>query len=371
MSKPFSCLFFGLILVAFSCKKSGSDTANNDSANPIYDLVRGAFTVVPFDTADITALVPLGNLNPPAHTFPTDHMYFYCFTLLPSLPIKSPGNVRILRIGRTHYNAGTSSDHYDYNIAMGSDNSYLYWGHVSNLSPRLLNAVNNFSTAKCEPTYSTGGSTFAQCYLSVSLTASPGEIIGIANAKNGLAGMDFGATINGTGTNPLEYFDARSRAMMEAKLGRYDGKAKRTAAPIGGEINQDIVGTAQGNWFKQGLPRNPEDNHIALVKDNIDPSKQVISVGISLTGLPSNVYYFAPQPAGFVNRNFADVKTDANTYCYTLGLANFPFPGNSVIPSTSVIIKLDNSNTLSVEKRNCNCNCAPFLFTANKVTYTR
>ncbi len=361
----------GCIGLLCACSKNSNNSSIGDSANPIYDLVKGSLTVPPFDTADVTGLVPLGNLNPPGHTFPSDHMYFYCFTSQASLNIKSPGNVHIVRIGRTHYNAGLAGDHYDYNISLGSDKSYLNWGHVSNLSPRLLAAVNNFANAQCQPQYATGGSTYTQCFLTVSLMATPGEILGMANAKNGWAGMDFGAYINGAGTNPLEYFDAKSRAAMEVKLGRYDGKIRRTIAPVCGEYEQDIIATAQGNWIKQGGNRNPEDNNIALVKDNIEPNKQVLSVGNAVPGLPTGTYYFDQQPTGFTNRNFAEVKPDGNIYCYTLGLPNFPFPGLSILPSTSVIIRMDNGTTLSVEKRNCDCNCGPYLFGTNKVVYTR
>ncbi len=359
-----------LLVFAAACTKNSSSENSTASSNA-NRLMKGAFTVPPFDSAVVTALVPLGNLNPPAHTFPTDHMYFYCFTQLPSLNIKSPGNVTVFRVVRTHYNAGLASAYYDYTIAMGYDSSYLYWGHVSTLSPRLAAAVNNFSTAKCQPSYITGGATFQQCFMNVSIQATPGEVLGIAVTKGGIAGMDFGATVMGTGANPLEYFDANARSLMEPKLGRYDGKVKRTAPPIYGEINQDITATAMGNWVRQGFPRSPEDNNIALVKDNIDPSKQAISTGVALPGLPSGVYYFVPQSSGFTNRNFAEVKQDGNTYCYTLGVKDFPFPGNSLLPSTSVIVKLENNNTLTVEKRNCDCACAPYVFSSNKVTYSR
>lgn len=370
MKKPTALLLSGALLLLLACSKSNSDAVNN-TPGPIYDLVRAGFTVAPFDTAEITGLVPLGNLNPPAHVFPSDHMYFYCFTGQPALNIKSPGNVRINRIGRTRYNAGTANDHYDYNICMGADNSYLYYSHVSNLSAKLLAAINNFAGAKCNPPYTTGGTVFEQCYVTTTIMAAPGEILGTAIPVNNWAVMDFGISINGIGGNPLDYFNAATRSMLEAKLGRYDGKAKRTVLPLSGEIDQDIIASAQGSWVKQGGSRSPEDNNIALVKDNIDPAKQAFSVGNSLPGLPSNVYYFVPQSSGFVNRHFAEVKADANTYCYTLGVPNFPFAGNSLLPGTSIIIRLDNSNTLSVEKRNCDCNCAPYTFGSNKVVFTR
>lgn len=372
MKRVFAIFLASIFLGIYSCSKSDGDTsATNGSQNTMNDLVRGGFTISPFDTIDITALVPLGNLNPPGHVFPTDHMYFYCFTNKTSLDIKSPGNVHIIKIGRTHYNAGLANDHYDYTIYFGTDKSYLWWGHVSNLSPRLSSLANNFNLAKCDTPYSIGGSTYQQCFLNVSILASAGEIIGISNTFNGLAGMDFGAFINGSGSNPLEYFDEHSRTMLETKLGRFDGKVKRTALPICGEIIQDVVATALGNWIKPGLQNHTEEFNLALVKDNIDPSKQAISTGNSIPGLPSNVYYFIPQSSGFTNRNFVEVKADGNTYCYTLGILNFPFPGNSLLPATSVIIKMENGTTLSVEKINCDCTCAPYTFTANKATFTR
>ena len=34
------------------------------------------FTTYPVDFERIRSITPLGNLNPPGHTFPTDHMYF-------------------------------------------------------------------------------------------------------------------------------------------------------------------------------------------------------------------------------------------------------------------------------------------------------
>jgi hypothetical protein len=362
-------LFIWIGLLISSCKKSAADS--DSSTNPAYDLVRGNFTDPPFDTSDITALVPLGNLNPPAHTFPTDHMYFYCFTSKPSLEIKSPGNVRILRISRIHINAGAFNDHYDYKIAFGSSNSYMYWDHVSSLSPRLLAAVNNFTGASCEPTYSTGGSTYQGCYVEpAGLMTATGEVLGTIKTSNGLTGMDLGVYVNKTAGNPLEFFDTKSRSMLEAKLGSFDGKTKRTAIPISGEYNYDLPGTAMGNWIKQGFPRTPEDNNIALVKDNVTPSIQVFSAGNTLPGLSPGTYYFKPQSSGFINRNFAEVTGDGNIYCYTLDLLGFINTGNS-IPSTSIIIRLDGSTSLSAEKRNCDCSCLPYQFTSAKVLYTR
>jgi hypothetical protein len=149
----------GILLIHAGCNKS-SNNASTDSANPIYDLKAGSFTVTPIDITDLLAIVPLGNLNPTGHVFPSDHMYLSCFSNKSSLDVRSPGNVRIVRITRIHMNAGAFNDHYEYKIAMGSQNSFMYWDHIINISARLLAAANNFSGATCNPIYTTGGSSY-------------------------------------------------------------------------------------------------------------------------------------------------------------------------------------------------------------------
>ncbi len=374
MKNANKAILAGILVLVISCNKNSGDsssTSSNDAANPKYDLVSGAFTVSPFDTADVRAIIPLGNLNPTAHVFPSDHMYFICASNKPTLEIKSPGNVHILKISRGVSNGGSINNLTEYTIALGSENSFMYWYHVSNLSQRLLTGVNNFVGATCDPAYTTGGITYQGCYVyPVSLSATAGETIGIANIRGGSGGMDMGVYLKNIGANPLEYFDAQSRAMLEAKLGSNDGRIKRTVPPVCGEFNYDIAGAAIGNWVKTGFPRIPEDNNIALVKDNITPAIQVFSAGNTLPGLSSGTYYFIPKSTGIINRNFAEVTPDGNTYCYTMDLLGFVNSGNS-IPNSSIIIKLEKNTTLSAEKRNCDCSCTPYAFTSNKVTYTR
>ena len=59
------------------------------------------FTVSPVTPSDFVSLVPLGNLAPPAHTFPTDHMYFFINLVSESdrelgtvrVPVYAPGDI--------------------------------------------------------------------------------------------------------------------------------------------------------------------------------------------------------------------------------------------------------------------------------------
>ncbi len=150
-------------------------------------------------------------------------------------------------------------------------------------------------------------------------------------------------------TCPLDYFDVASRARLESKLGNYNGAVKRTTPPTCGEINQDIAGSLQGIWLKQGFPKYPEDNHIAFVKDNVVPIKPALSVGSAVPGLPSGVYTFLLRPSGLIDRPFADVVNDGQIYCYTPKY----FSGTD-LANLSIIVKLENQSTLSFEKRNCN-----------------
>ena len=374
MKRANKSILAGILLLVISCNKNSADssgTTSNDNANPKYDLVSGAFTVSPFDTVDVRAIIPLGNLNPTAHVFPSDHMYFICASTKPTLEIKSPGNLHLLRITRGLSNGGGINNLTEYTISLGSDNSNIYFSHVSNISQRLLNAVNNFIGANCQPAYTTGGITYQGCSVNpVSVSITAGETLGTANMSGGSGGIDMGVYIKYIGANPLQFFDPPSRAMLEAKLGSNDGRIKRTVAPICGEFNYDIDGTAIGNWVKTGFLRSPEDNNLALVKDNVRPSIQAISAGITLPFLNAGVYYFNPVSTGLINRNFAEVKPDGITYCYTMDLLGFVNTGNS-IPNSSIIIRLENNTTLSAEKRNCDCTCTPYAFTSNKATYTR
>ncbi|MCH7541184.1 hypothetical protein IH981_00175, partial [Patescibacteria group bacterium] len=65
------------------------------------------FSVSPVKTEDFTNLDPLGAVSPPAHTFPTDHMYFFIKNesindpeSVPNIvPVVAPGDMTITNIG--------------------------------------------------------------------------------------------------------------------------------------------------------------------------------------------------------------------------------------------------------------------------------
>ena len=99
------------------------------------------FSVSPLDIENITGIVPLGNLNPPSHTFPTDHIYFYITRQQgadrPDITtLYSPGDLTITSVSASeHVNAGFM----DYNVFLKpcEDITVMFY-HASSLSEAVF-----------------------------------------------------------------------------------------------------------------------------------------------------------------------------------------------------------------------------------------
>ena len=61
----------GLFCGGCSVGSSSSPTSPSEPAGP------PAFTVAPIEPSALQYIVPIGNMGPWAHTFPTDHAYLY------------------------------------------------------------------------------------------------------------------------------------------------------------------------------------------------------------------------------------------------------------------------------------------------------
>lgn len=354
--KKYSFLIIFAITTATGCKKQETVSL----------IEKGSLTISPVDFNEFVGLVPLGAMNPPSHTFPTDHMYFYYKDIGISHNIKAPGDMRIFSISRNRHNVDKPGETLDFIIRFGTrGKTELYFYHVSSLSQKLLNAANNFSNAKCK-SYEVNGSIEEHCDKEVSLNVTAGEIIGTGNTVEGQLALDMGMIVNSIPVCPLDYFEPTIKKALEQRISNYNGLKKRVMAPLCGEVNQNIPGTAQGSWIKKGLPTYPEDPHIALVKDEIDPTIPIFSTGKGITGQTPGTYTFTKLGFGYINRLFKDVKADGKVYCYNLKQTN-----GILIPNASIILKLENDTELSIEKRNCDCSCQPYTFTNNKASYTK
>ena len=91
-------VFLGVavVVLATACNKGSPDGPGSNCVNgvsPFTDTPApkngiAQFTVVPVAPAPGLSLTALGNLNPPGHVLPTDHVYFYATDL--SKPAPSP-----------------------------------------------------------------------------------------------------------------------------------------------------------------------------------------------------------------------------------------------------------------------------------------
>jgi len=324
-------------------------------------------TRTPVALSALSDIVPLGNLNPPGHVFPTDHIYFYTPTGSGSsgasgasgatgvADVVSPGNITVVQVGQQTQSGGGQPTSVDYLMSFFPCADVLfYFYHLSTLSPDLLAQVGSFAGG-CNAPYVIGSITYQQCYKTVSIRLSAGAPLGTMGGP-GRGGFDMGGydrrtatlgyvnpsrSIGGSGEFahnkticPLDYFTGDVAPSMRAMLG---GRGmRRMMGPVCGEVMQDRAGTAQGRWFSGSAEQ--EEYHLGLVHDNIDPTLGAFSVGTMVPTLPVGVYTFTPVATGRMNADFSRVTPDGNVYCY-----------QATGPSAQrVYVKLTDASTLMI-----------------------
>jgi hypothetical protein len=285
-------------------------------------------SVSPVAYTDIRELAPLGNLNPPGHVFPTDHMYFYP-PIGQAFPVVAPGNIRVTNVILQKRTGGGVAEFDDYGLDFSSCRTQHFWfGHIASLSTGLSASIGALG-GSCNAPYQTGGYTYQRCEKSVSVDLTAGVAIGTAGGP--LEGaLDLGAfddeapalayvnssrvyTQSGLQTVcPVDYFVAGVRDALRQKIAA--NGIHRTVEPVCGTVMQDVANRAQGRWFFDATDH--EDPHLALVHQNWNPGIGAMSIGTSLPGTGPTVLVFAPVQAGRVNLDFSQVSADGNIYCY-------------------------------------------------------
>jgi hypothetical protein len=372
-----------------------SMTPNNGSAN---DTSHGTaacasgnavFSVSPLALSSVIGWVPLGAMEPPGHTFPTDHQYLYFANPSSNVPqtvqVVAPSNLTIWMIYQD----------------TGSNNDFSIWiqpcaqiigrlGSISTLSSDLAAAAGPINQ-NCQ---TFGSST--QCQKALQYNVSAGQVIGTISSPaefaldwwlwdSRVAANQFvdpaefmgGPDIGFTEANIVPasaYYTASVSAQVAALLGSFDGTVPRTALPVGGTISVDVVGTARGYWFTPGQPYPPETYEAALAPDNITPATtEVISLGVSQTNVSNGALgtraSFSPVGSGLVNRAFESVTADGNLYCYQ-GVVE-----NTAGQTGVFLLQMPDAGTLKIERLASaltSCSAAqPWTFSTNAVTYKR
>jgi hypothetical protein len=324
------------------------------------------FTHPPTNLGDLSAIVPLGNLNPAGHTLPTRHIYAYPKMKKPgdpttaiTVPVYAPGPLELVAV-EFHADAPDWALH-----LKPCRDTTLYFRHVDKLDAKIAAAVGDMAKGGVElPDF---------VAKSVSILVAAGQLIGHARTFDiGLHdfrkppqpfvnparyAVDFPALFAAFpefGKNPaakaianvivpqalfnrcpVDYFTPKPKAALEALLADYDGAPLASGKPPCHSHMQDVPGTAQGNWFSDEKPDHDalfaEETSLALANWNVDPTVQLFSLNENLPGFTSALLEAPAQPddvnSAFefpvregpqrTNRRFAEIKDDA-IYCYDL-----------------------------------------------------
>jgi hypothetical protein len=209
-------------------------------------------------------ITPLGNLNPPDHSTPTDHIYFY---------FANPDAGETAAARRTTFFAPADGTVQTVFSGIGSD-SKLFVRATSTIRYYVDHVI-------LDPGIGTG----------TALTA--GQRIG---TTGGAFGIDLGVvnpavTLPGF-VNPSRYgedtlhTDAPLRFYEEPLRGQLYAKVQRIGADLDGKIDFDVAGRLSGNWFtEQGA------SALSFVYDTYDPT-QVRIASAGAIGAPA-VYSMA------------------------------------------------------------------------------
>ena len=264
------------IVTLVSCGGTGSPSSPSSSSSSSSTAslpATATFSQSPIDIAVISTITPIGNLNPPDHTLPTNHAYFFH-------PTAANAEVRALSAGIVQtITRGTGGNDDQLSIAASAHVQY-YLDHI-----RVDAGID-----RNQPV--TAGQR-----VGVTASAAGAMDLGLINDTITLFFVRPDRYIPGTlhADSPLKYLDEPVRTSLYARV---------TAGDKDGSISFDVDGRLAGNWFIPDLAASVTENfgngfkHLAFVRDVNNPSLLRVSIGGSLS--ISGAYYVqagAPDPA--------------------------------------------------------------------------
>lgn len=282
-----------LAVVAASCGSSASPSNPSNPTTTPRPSGRFALTTSPLDPAVVEFIAPLGNLNPPGHTLPTDHVYFYYRLLNPSAPARA--------------------------VFAPADGTIQSAINGNNGEAKLLVAAASPCTYYLDHIVPDAG-------VGQGSTLKAGQRIGMTNTGGASFGIDLGVFCDTVtvpfanparysseslhGDSPIKYFDEPVRSQLYALVRRASGDRD-------GTFNYDVAGRLIGNWFADTTPvsssMQPENwpLHLSFAYDNFDPAVMRISSGgaLGFVGAPT----YAPGPP-----SPADVSVSSGRVVYRL-----------------------------------------------------
>lgn len=307
----------------------------------------------------INSITSLGNLNPPEHTLPTQHMYIMLNSV--GVNLYSPGDLKVTEISSNEV-LGEGKKDFGMTLSL-CDDVYIYFLHIKELSSELSPLLEGAECFRQSEKYE-------HCYKNLNkeeYALSAGEYIGTVGSTD-QTNFDFGA------------FDYRHKNEF-ANIERYPSRGPYIVCPLDlylddvkGElyglldltreprccrIMHDVPGTLKGNWFYGDVTPGSLPtwgSELSFADNNHDFPEAMISVGGVFTN--NGRWGFTPEHSGFINRAFDEVAPDGNIYCYM---------DNE--KSGRIIVELESETDLIIEHQDGSC--SEGLGFTNPTTYKR
>lgn len=330
-------LSVGLIAAGVaSCSERSTPTSPGGSttgAPPTGTLV---FRASPIDVGSLRWITPLGNLNPPDHVLPTDHIYFYFASPNAGESPVARRTAFVAPADGTVTTVFASASIPDVKVFVRVSDTVSYY--IDHLIPDA--PIARGMTLRAGQRLGTSGSSFGVDLGVVNATLT----LGFVNPARYASGDTLHADA------PLKYYEEPLRSTLYALV-------QRIGAERDGKIDFDVASRLSGNWFSESgaVP-------LAFVYDTYDPAQ----VRISIAGALGQIGVFAIGASDPLPR---DVSPASGKVRYTLSRSiTGPSPGTGS-PTARLLVEMLTDQRIRAELFNMSASADDF--TAAAATFAR
>lgn len=379
----------GASFAIFTLNKKGVITELTMPKCP--ENLEGVLTYPLIDLSKISAITPLGNLNPPGHTSPVDHNYFSTNST-EKIALYAPADSTITNIIALYQDLGSGYKPTDFVVQYTVCKGIIldFAGYTEIIKPLRDQLAKQKGSCKGGIVKEGHEGKEQQCGYFLNYKVKSGDLIGYTQAKveekSGELKFPFeiwAANYNKEAPSNIDWsfyeeeryahimctFDLYAdeiRNQFYDKLGgeRFEiikdpstGKLiknettfiKRTIEPVCGTVNHNIVGTIQGMWFGKGWKTQhvrdfvDDRRQFSIFHYNVDPTyAQIGNAGEISNGQAGQIQFIANH-TGTIDREPSEVRADGKVYCY-----NYQNQGK-------ILVQLMDNTNLKLEHQSGTC----------------
>lgn len=232
-----------LLLLLSACGGGGGDGGGSPDSNGnpygITESGPGVLSASPLALEQLITATPLGSLNPPGHTTPTDHVYLHFVDAYggqqqtrdcSARPVFAPGAGVVMFILQTETQGDTKV------MVQMTKTFYYYLDHVLPLAALQL-----------------GTRVAAGQQIATTTGRCPSIDLGVIDTQQtqpGLLNLARYGELGAHAASPYRYFSEPLRTQIYAKVRLFEG----VPADKDGRIGWGVAGKLAGDWFHASLP---------------------------------------------------------------------------------------------------------------------